>query len=146
MNDTMILARLRHFLFVLAALLCVGTFVELWSAEHYQEPIQLLPFILAGLGLATILVVLWRPRRVTMRAMQVVMVLNALGSAFGIYEHIENNLGFELEIRPNAAAVDVFIEALHGASPLLAPGILALAACLSLAASYCHPAFTKPGD
>ena len=40
MNDSMILARLRRFLFVLAALLCVGTFVELWSAEHYQEPIQ----------------------------------------------------------------------------------------------------------
>ena len=82
----------------------------------------------------------------TMRVMQVVMVLNVLGSALGIYEHIENNLGFELEIRPNAAVVDVFIEALHGASPLLAPGILALAGLLALAATYYHPGFANPGD
>jgi hypothetical protein len=61
----------------------------------------------------------------------------------GIYEHIEHNLAFELEIRPNATAGQVFMEALGGASPLLAPGILALAAILAIAATYYHPAFGK---
>ena len=141
MNATVILARLRTFLLVLAAFLCVGTVVELWAAEHFHEATQILPFVLAGIGLVTILAVLWRPQRLTMRVMQAVMLLNALGGAFGIYEHIEHNLAFELEIRPNAAVADVFVEALHGASPLLAPGVLALAAVIALAATYYHPVF-----
>lgn len=143
MNATVILARLRRFLLVLAVLLCVGTFVELWAAEHYHEPIQILPFVLAGLGLLTILVVLVRPGRAAIRLMQAVMLLNGLGGAFGVYEHIEHNLAFELEIRPNAAVTDVLIEALQGASPLLAPGILGLAAVLALAAVYYHPVLEK---
>jgi hypothetical protein len=58
---------------------------------------------------------------------------------FGIFEHIEHNFGFALEIQPNATAPDVFWAALGGANPLLAPGILAFAALLALAASYYHP-------
>lgn len=54
-------------------------------------------------------------------------------------EHIEHNLAFELEIRPNATTGDVFFEALSGANPLLAPGILGLAAIVALAATYYHP-------
>jgi hypothetical protein len=71
------------------------------------------------------------------------MLLVGLGSLFGLYEHIEHNLAFELEIRPTAAVNDVFMEALKGASPLLAPGILGLAALIALAATYYHPALVK---
>ena len=60
-----------------------------------------------------------------------------------MYEHIEHNLAFELEIRPNASASDVWLDALKGASPLLAPGVLGLAASLALAATYQHPALAR---
>lgn len=69
-----------------------------------------------------------------------------LGSVFGLYEHLTHNLTFELDIRPNAAVSDVFLDALSGASPLLAPGILALGAILAIAATYCHPALKKGSD
>jgi hypothetical protein len=65
------------------------------------------------------------------------------GSLFGVYEHIEHNLAFELEIRPGAGLGDVWFEALKGASPLLAPGILVLAAILAIAATYYHPALER---
>ena len=71
------------------------------------------------------------------------MGLITLGSCFGIFEHIENNLAFALEIRPNAVVSDVFFEALRGASLLLAPGILTLGAILALAATYYHPALNS---
>jgi hypothetical protein len=53
--------------------------------------------------------------------------------------HLFDNFAFEREIRPNAALVDVIINALRGVNPLLAPGILALAAALAIAATYRHP-------
>lgn len=143
MNDTTILQRLRRFLLWLAAGLCVGTIVELWAAEHTEDPIQYLPFLLAGVGLVTILVVLWRPQRGALLAMRGVMVVLALGSLLGVALHIFNNIAFAQEIQPNAATGELLLAGLMGANPMLAPGILALAAILAFAATYAEPALGK---
>ena len=47
---------------------------------------------------------------------------------------------FALEIQPNATTSEIVMDALRGANPLLAPGVLALAAILAIAATYYHPA------
>jgi hypothetical protein len=143
MNATIILHRLRVFLLSIAGLLCVGTVLELWLTEHTESAVQLIPFGLCGLGLLAIGAALLRPQRATLLILRLSMGLMAVGSAFGIFEHIEHNLAFELEIRPTATANQVFLDALSGASPLLAPGILALAAVLAIAATYYHPALEK---
>lgn len=135
--------RLRLFLLVMAGLIFAGTPVELLFEEHTGTPAQSIPFILCGLGLIAVLVALGAPNRRNLTALRATMVLTFLGSLFGIYEHIEHNLAFELEIRPNAAIGQVLGDALTGASPLLAPGILALGAILALAATYYHPTFGK---
>src|SRR5262245_50270096 len=103
MNAEVVLHRLRQFLLGLVAFVCAATLVELWLTEHTETPTQWIPFVLAGLGLITVTAVLLRPRRVTLLAMRAVMVLLALGSAFGIYEHLVSNIEFEMEIRPTAA-------------------------------------------
>jgi hypothetical protein len=68
------------------------------------------------------------------------MIPVALGSLLGVYEHIEGNIGLLLEVTPNATTAKIISEALGGANPLLAPGMLALAAVLAVAATYYHPA------
>jgi len=143
MTAKIIEGRLRLFLLGLAGFLCVGTAVELWLAEHTKELIQLLPFILCGLGSAVIIAVLLHPRRGTIWALRIVMGLVTLGSLFGIFEHIEGNFNFALEIQPNVAMSDALWEAVRGAAPLLAPGILALAALIAIAGTYYHPALGK---
>ncbi len=50
------------------------------------------------------------------------------------------NLSFEQEVRPNAEMGDMVMNALKGASPLLAPGALVFAGLLAIAATYYHPA------
>ena len=57
--------------------------------------------------------------------------------------HLVNNYQFEAELRPGAAAGDIFMQALMGANPLLAPGILALAGVLAIAATYYDPALSR---
>ena len=143
MKTTTVEQRLRIFLLAIAGCICAGTIVELLLAEHTETAVQLIPFALCGLGLLAVAAALVRPRRATLIALRVVMPLLILGSLFGVYEHIENNLAFELEIRPSATASDVWLDALKGASPLLAPGVLGLAASLALAATYRHPALAR---
>jgi hypothetical protein len=143
LKTTTVEQRLRFFLLAIAGCICAGTIVELLLAEHTETAVQLVPFALCGMGLLAVVAALVRPRRGTLIALRVVMPLLIFGSLFGVYEHIEHNLAFELEIRPNAAASDVWLDALKGASPLLAPGVLALAASLALAATYEHPALAR---
>ena len=131
--------RLRLFLLALAGFIFVGSVVELALEGHRASPVQWIPFVLSGLGIVTVTAVLISPARSTIWGLRGAMGLAFLGSLFGMFEHIEHNLAFALEIRPNATVSDVFFEALRGANPLLAPGILALAALLALAATYYHP-------
>ncbi len=145
MDPASVLRRLRHFLLGLAGFMCLGTVVELLLAGHTESPTQLIPFGLCGLGLIVIVWALMRPGRLSVLTLRAVMLLVALGSVFGIYEHFEHNLGFELEIRPGAGVAEVWLAALQGANPLLAPGILALAAIIALAATYYHPALAPRG-
>ena len=132
----------RQFLFGAAGLAFIGTVVELWFVEHTESTIQLLPFVLCGVGFLTAGVTWYTPRKKTIRIHQSMMGLIAAGGFYGIYEHLSHNFAFELEIRPNATAGEVFWDALGGASPLMAPGILTFAAVLALAATYKHPALT----
>ncbi|NTU81466.1 MAG: hypothetical protein HGA45_19145 [Chloroflexales bacterium] len=143
MDSETVNRRLRRFLLALAGAICAGTIIELWLTEHTESPIQLLPFGLCALGLVVVAMALLRPARGALIALRGVMGLLALGSLLGVYQHIAHNLAFELEIRPGAAAADVWFEALRGASPLLAPGILALAALIAIAATYAHPALIE---
>lgn len=147
MSSSDILRRLRLFLLVLSGLILVGAVVELALSRHTQEPVQFIPFVLCGLGLIAILAALLRSQRSTLRALQVVMGLVFLGSLFGMYEHLKGNVAFELDMRPGATLADVLIKALMGAAPLLAPGMLAVAALTALAATYYHPALARaPGE
>jgi len=143
MIDAVVLLRLRRFLLVTSALLFAGTLGELWLINHTEDVVQFVPFVLCGLGLLILLLVRLHPRRATMLVLRAVMVLVVLGSLVGIYLHVESNLAFVREINPNAPAREAIFGALGGANPLLAPGILSLAAMLAMAATYYHPALKK---
>jgi hypothetical protein len=145
MNDALVLWRLRQFLLAVCALLFVGTLVELWLTNHSETFVQLIPFALCGLGLIAVIMAMLRPRRAALLALRACMGLVALGSLFGVYQHLSNNLGFQRELHPNASTGDHLLGALGGANPLLAPGILALTAALAIAATYYHPALRAKG-
>jgi hypothetical protein len=135
--------RFRRFLLIVSAFIFGGTMVELWFTEHTGDLVQLVPFVLCGLGICIVVAALFAPKRGVLFALRAIMALLVLGSMFGIYQHVEHNYGFEVEIRPNASRSEAFWEALSGASPLLAPGILALGGMLAIAATYYHPVLKR---
>ncbi len=143
MTDADTTGRIRRFLLGLTALIFALTPVELWLADHTGEPAQAIPFVLCGLGLAAVAGVLWRPVRWTLVALRGAMVLVAAGGVAGGALHLIGNVRFEQEIRPSATLVEAFLNGLKGVNPLLAPGLLVIAALIALAATYDHPAM-KP--
>src|SRR5829696_5057598 len=102
MNATIIEGRLRRFLVILVALLCLGTTAELWLSKHTKDVIQVIPFVLCVVGFISVVAVLIRPKRSTILALRVVMIALVLGSLFGVYEHLTSNVDFETEMRPSA--------------------------------------------
>lgn len=138
MSADEVLRQLRRFLQVLAVVLFSGAIIELWLVGHTEDPIQWLAFVLAGLGAIAALAQLIFPGRATVRLLRVCMAVIVLGSLFGIYEHVTGNIAFEREIHPDMPTGQAVWEGLQGANPLLAPGILAIAAWLALGATYRH--------
>lgn len=138
-----VLQRLRTWLFILSGLMFGAIVVELILNEHTETPVQWIPFVLAGLALVALVAVLLRPQRTTLRVLRAVMALVILGALLGVFEHVQSNLLFELDIRPGATVGAVLWDALKGAAPLLAPGIMAMAAVVALSGTYAHPALVK---
>ena len=132
--------RLRTLLLLLSATVFALTVIELILGNHTQEVWQLVPFALCGAGLAVVLLVLLRPTRSTLWLLRGVMAVVAFGTVLGMWQHFAGDLAFQREIRPNADNWTLIENAIHGAAPLLAPGILALGAGIALLATYGHPA------
>jgi fatty acid desaturase len=143
MSTVEVLRRLRLFLLALSAMLFAGTILELALVNHTEDAIQWVAFVLAGIGLLVTLIVLARRGPGTVSLLRWCMLVVIVGSAFGIYEHVFNNIAFEKEIQPNATLSRLMWKGVSGANPLLAPGTLAVAGLLSLAGTY---KFSVSGD
>lgn len=126
---------LRRAMLAVAALMAVGTTGELVLAEHTADPVQWVPFVLLATGLAAIVAAAVAPGRATRLALRVVSAGLMVGCVFGVWEHLEHNYAFEAEIRPGSPASTLIAEAIFGASPLLAPGVVGVVGLLALAAT-----------
>jgi len=125
---------------LLAAAVYPGTIVELILERHYDKLLQFVPFVLCAAAFLTLVVVIVKATPVTIWAMRLVMLTMFPVTLLGMWEHLDGNMDFQRDIRPNAGAWELFTNAIHGAAPLMAPGILALAAGVALIATYRHPA------
>lgn len=137
------LQRLRIFLIVLAAGLFAGTIVELFAVKHYGSTLQLLPFALCVAGLIGMGIVWLVPARNAIRGVRAAMVAIALSCLIGVWEHIQGNLEFAREVHRHATTRQLIEAAFHGRNPLIAPGTLAVAAALAVAATYARVPATE---
>jgi hypothetical protein len=135
-NDSLTLRRLRTFLSALTAALLVGTVVELLLVGHAEDPIQITPYVLCGLGLVAVAAAWLRPGPRTLLAMRLILAAMAIGSLVGVALHFVGNVELLRETQPNADTLRLLRGGLTGGVPLLAPGILAVSAAVGLAATY----------
>jgi hypothetical protein len=134
---------LRLLLLAIVLLGAVGLALELLLLEHYESFWQWSPFIVLGLVLASGVAVLVRPRRITVRAFRLAMVLCLVAGALGLFLHYRGNVEFERENEPSLRGLSLVWRALTGATPALAPGALAQLGLVGLAYGFRHPALRR---
>lgn len=144
-NHTRALERVGAFLHGMTLLLLLGTIGELVAVKHYGEAIKLVPFALCVLGGVALAAAWFRPGRRVFLAVRAFMVVTMLGSLLGVYEHLEGNLETSREIHKHLATTARIKAMLSGADPIAAPGMLAVAALLLIAATYVSQALAGSG-
>ncbi|MQA30054.1 MAG: hypothetical protein GEU82_09480 [Luteitalea sp.] len=122
----------------------LGTAAELVLLEHNEDIWQLVPLVLIGIGCVSLAALTLTRAGVSVRAFQLAMVLFIASGIAGVLLHYEGNVEFELELRPGAAGLELFWEAMKRAIPALAPGTMILLGALGLACTYHYPAVRRP--
>ena len=138
MKTEIILKRLRVFLLGFSIFIFAGALVELLALKHYREDLQWLPLFLCSLGIVLTAIFLAKPGRNILKLLRIGMWIIAAGGLIGTLIHVTGNLehGFG---GGGAGLLGLFYAVAGGREPLLAPGILIIAAAMSLAAVYHHP-------
>jgi uncharacterized membrane protein YhaH (DUF805 family) len=120
-----------------------GTGIELLLLEHTEEWVQLVPLVLIALAL---IVVAWHVvdrRARSMRVLQATMLAFIVAGIVGTVLHIKGNFEFELEMYPTLGGLELFRDAMMGATPALSPGVMVQFGLLGLLYAFRHPALER---
>jgi len=123
-----------------------GTAAELVLLQHYEDPWQIAPIALIGLGL---IVAAWHAvtsGAASVRALQALMTLFVFSGPIGVGLHYKANSEFELEMDATLAGLRLFRESLSGATPALAPGTMVQLGLIGLIYTYRHPRLGAGGN
>ncbi|MBM4192852.1 MAG: hypothetical protein FJ202_00530 [Gemmatimonadetes bacterium] len=129
----------RKALLGILVLVLVGTEIELILLKHYEDVWQLVPMVLLPVSLV---VLTWHglsAGSAALKALRVVMVLLALSGGVGVIQHYRTNLLDASESNPSLAGTELYLEALEGSIPALAPGTMLQIGLLGLLFTYRHP-------
>ena len=111
---------------LLIALLTAGaTLTELFLLEHIEEWQQIIPLVLLGAAIVSILLLLVTSARWAVQLLRLVLAVCFASALLGIYFHYQANVEFVLERHPRMRGLELFKEAMMGAMPALAPGAMA---------------------
>lgn len=139
-RDTLELIRLVILAIFVFGLVGVGG--ELLLLEHFESKWQGVPLVLMA---AAIVVLVWHAlhrKAVSVRSFQVLMLLFLASGIAGLILHYRGNVEFELELNPSAAGMELFVNAVMGATPALAPGAMIQLGLLGLVYTFRHPALS----
>jgi hypothetical protein len=136
LDDRALLSRVRKILLALLAVGTAGTALELLLLGHFEEPAQIAPLLLGAVGVAA---AIWHFRvesRSSSIVLGVAMALFVVSGFVGVVLHYQGNVEFELEMYPDIGGFELLGKTVTGATPVLAPGTMALLGLVGLAALY----------
>ena len=122
--------KVKQVLLVALLFMMVGTTMELYLLDHYEDSLQLIPILCLGASLLVMLLLLFLKLKVLVRIFQFLMVATALSGVYGTYLHLQANFEFEQEMKPTADTWSLFVESLSGALPTLAPASMIVLALI----------------
>jgi hypothetical protein len=134
------LAKMRRWLLATVLGGTLGMEAELLLVGHFEEWLQLTPVALLAAGAVALGWHLAAPTRDSVRIVRLVMALFVASGVAGVALHFRGNVEFELEMYPTMAGWELIGKTLTGATPVLAPGSMALLGLVGITQTYGHPA------
>jgi hypothetical protein len=132
---------IRRCLLAVLALGLVGTGIELILLEHYEDTLQIVPLVITAVALAVLIWHRVKDDALSIRALQVTMLLFLVAGIAGAGLHFRGAAEFQLEIDPSQSRWEIFKKAIHAkAPPILAPGLMVQLGLVGLVYAYRHPA------
>lgn len=106
----------------------MGTAMELYLLDHYEDLQQLIPLVCIGVSILLMAAVSFRRTSLLTRGFMATLILTALSGVYGTFLHLQANYEFEQEMKPGATTWEWLLDSFSGALPALAPGsMIALA-------------------
>ena len=131
---------MRRLLFAVAVLGAIGMDVELVLLGHIDGALQILPVALLALAAASLVWLTVRPGGAAVAAVRAICALSVASGVVGVGLHLRGNMEFEREMYPTLSGPELLGAALTGATPVLAPGSMALLGLVCLAVTFRLPA------
>lgn len=117
----------------------VGAGIELLLLKHTEEFWQLVPLVLLATGAAIIGWIALAKTRLAVISLRALMMLFIVSGAIGLVQHFRGNLRDASESNPSFAGIELYREAIMGATPALAPGTMIQFGLLGLVFTFRHP-------
>lgn len=130
------LSMLRKGMLIVLLIGTVGNTVELVLLEHYEDWRQWVPIMLLSVMTLIALPVLLRPSAGWIRLWRGLMGLSVVAGLAGLWFHYAGNVEFEIERTPELGGLALFMAAMGGATPALAPGTMVQFGLLGLLAVW----------
>ena len=122
--------RLRKVLVLALLFMMIGSLLELYLLDHYEDSWQLIPILSVGTTLVTLLILFFKKTTKVVNLFKAVLILTALSGVYGVYLHLQSNFEFEQDMKPTASFWQLITDSLSGALPTLAPMSLVVLACI----------------
>jgi hypothetical protein len=113
-----------------------GTAGELLLLGHYESAFQIIPLVVLAAGLGAGLWEVIAPRAASALALRAVAILFLAAALVGVGLHYDGNAAFQLEMYPSTSGFELVRKSLTGATPVLAPGSMALLGLVAFAYIY----------
>ena len=95
--------RLKQVLVLALLFMMIGTLLELYLLEHYEDTWQLIPVICIGVALINFCVLLYRRSQAAIHLFKIVLVLTTFSGVYGVVLHLQSNFEFEQDMKPTAS-------------------------------------------
>ena len=133
------LASIRKLLLGALALGVLGTSGELILLRHIDMPPQWIPVVVLAVSIPVLIWHAVSTSRLTVRVVQLLMVVFIGLGILGVGLHFDGNVEFERELHPTEQGFEFLRKTVAGATPVLAPGSMVLLGLVGLAHTYRHP-------
>jgi hypothetical protein len=132
-----VLAQLRRLVLGVLAVGFIGTAVDLTLLAHYEDPLQLTPFVVIALCVFSIA---WHgiaPGGFSLALMRIAMTVAVSAAIVGMTLHYQGSMEFQLETDRSLSGFELMKKVLTAkAPPTMAPMNLALLGLVGLTSTY----------